>query len=546
MATWLVFWFVLPLLATAFSWHSLWYELGLFGAHPTIQYESFYLESPEVDVLKWDPRCDDGYVFLSPRGHFYPEPGPLIYDNAGSLVWTENRFGMAMDLKVQRYKGQDYLTFWAGDDDGTRGLGSYYMLDSSYEIIHVVSAANGRNGDLHEFKITENGTALITVYEICQADLMSVGGPKDGWVYDGLFQEIDIETGELLFEWRALDHYRVEETYFDIEEKGHSAEPGDAFDYFHINSVDKNADGNYLISSRYMHTITCISPTGTILWVLGGKRNMFTDISADGSATGFTWQHNARWISDGVLTVFDNGAHEHLRTSDHTRGYMIELDFESWTATTLHVYDSPGHFSSHSQGSVQVLPGSDNVFIGWGKASAYTEFSLDGEVLCDTHWGPRALFWFGWVKSYRAYKYSWVGRPRSPPDIAVNDELRSVHVSWNGATDVVGWLVQRADDSNALDSEFETVDYVPKEGFETTVGLGDIDGHLRLVAIDSSGEELGYSNVFTLSHTGSNILSLPASMEDSLQHMLIAACAVGAILAGAWQGRKRVLSWLHY
>lgn len=114
--------------ASAFSWYSLLYEFGFFGAHPVVPYHSFDLAAPEVNVLRWDPRCEDGYVLLSPRGHFYPEPGPLIYDNRGNLVWIERKYDMVMDLNVQRYRDQDYLTFWVGEDDGTRGLGSYYMV----------------------------------------------------------------------------------------------------------------------------------------------------------------------------------------------------------------------------------------------------------------------------------------------------------------------------------------------------------------------------------------------------------------------------------
>ena len=115
-------------LTQALTWHSLLYDTGLLGAHPRTKYESFDLASPEPNILKWDPRCEDKYVFLSPRGHFYPHPGPLIFDNKGDLVWMESRFGMVMDFRVQRYRGEDYLTFWVGEDDGTRGLGRYYMV----------------------------------------------------------------------------------------------------------------------------------------------------------------------------------------------------------------------------------------------------------------------------------------------------------------------------------------------------------------------------------------------------------------------------------
>lgn len=371
---------------------------------------------------------------------------------------------------------------------------SVRQLDSSYEVAHVVSAANGLEGDVHEFKITDQGTAIMSIYEICQMDLSSVGKASDGWVYDGLFQELDIETGELLFEWRARDHYAANESFFDVADKSAAPTASDAYDYFHINSIDKKSDGTYLISSRYMHSVTCIGATGEILWILGGKRNMFKDLSG-GSATDFTWQHDARWRSDNVITLLDNGANEHTLTSDHSRGLMISLDFDQMTATAIRIYDSPGRFSSHSQGNLQVLPKTGNIFIGWGKASAYTEFSLDGELLCDTHFGPSMFYWFGWVKSYRVQKANWVGKPSYPPDVAVADG--NIHVSWNGATEVEGWVLQRAARPHGQDAEFSTLDYFPKTGFETAFALPtDVSGFLRVAAVDFRGEELGYTRVF--------------------------------------------------
>lgn len=370
---------------------------------------------------------------------------------------------------------------------------------------HVVSPANGLHGDVHDFKITDEGTALMTIYDLVETDLTPSGKSGNGWIYEGIFQEVDIETGELIFQWSAGDYYNLDDSYFDIGEKGYAPHQAGAYDYYHINSIEKRADGTYLASSRYMHSVTCISATGEVLWVLGGKRNMFKDLSDDGSATGFTWQHDARWHSDRIITLLDNGANEHEKTADHTRGLMIELDFDNWTARTLHVYHSPGHFSSHSQGNLQVLPQTGNVFIGWGKPSAYTEFSTDGtEVLCDAHYGPSMFFWFGWIKSYRAQKANWVGKPSWPPSFAVYAEKSShaVYVSWNGATEIAGWLLQRT--TNRASAEFETLGYEPKKGFETRLELAPdapVDGYFyRVAAVDFKGEELGYTRVFAVSH----------------------------------------------
>jgi hypothetical protein len=48
--------------------------------------------------------------------------------------------------------------------------------------------------DLHESYVTDRGSLLVTGYNLTQADLTSVNGSAQGWVYDSLFFDIDIET----------------------------------------------------------------------------------------------------------------------------------------------------------------------------------------------------------------------------------------------------------------------------------------------------------------------------------------------------------------
>ncbi|KAJ9620954.1 hypothetical protein H2203_007540 [Taxawa tesnikishii (nom. ined.)] len=161
------------------------------------------------------------YTLISPRGRAVPTPGPMILDANGDL------------------------------------------LNSSYDVAYAITTVGDLQGDLHEFQITENGTALMTAYDPIQADLSSVGGASNGWIFDSVFQEVDIESGELLFQWRASDHYQVNESFASLGEKGGSIET--AWDYFHINSIDKDSSGNYYISSRYMHTLDLDRMTASLV-----------------------------------------------------------------------------------------------------------------------------------------------------------------------------------------------------------------------------------------------------------------------------------------
>ncbi|MDQ4126660.1 MAG: arylsulfotransferase family protein [Actinomycetota bacterium] len=56
---------------------------------------------------------------------------------------------------------------------------------------------------------------------------------------------MDTETGEVLFEWHSLDHISIGESYSPPPEN-----PEYAHDYFHIDSIDVDHDGNLIVSAR--------------------------------------------------------------------------------------------------------------------------------------------------------------------------------------------------------------------------------------------------------------------------------------------------------
>ena len=96
------------------------------------------------------------------------------------------------------------------------------QLNSSYDTVYKIGGANGLTADLHEFTITPEGTALMTLYEIVPGDVSMFRefdpqkNPDDkdaNYIWDGVFQEINLDTGDLIFEWRASEHVNVTETY---------------------------------------------------------------------------------------------------------------------------------------------------------------------------------------------------------------------------------------------------------------------------------------------------------------------------------------------
>jgi hypothetical protein len=436
------------------------------------------LSPPAVEVTTTQAHDDTapGYIFAASK-EGTGDYGPMIIDDVGQLVWY-GKYGSARDFKVQNYQGRPVLTWWEGivvhGNGHGHGIGEYVIFDSSYREIARVRAGNGFRGDLHEFLISPQDTALITIYSPVRWDLSSVGGPQDGVVLDGIAQEIDIATGEVLFEWHSLEHVSIEESYFKRPEA-----PNDLYDYFHINSIDVDHDDNLIISSRNTWTVYKVERnSGEVVWRLGGEKSDFEM----GPGTQSAWQHDARRHEDVTLTVFDNGAHP--KVHDQSRGIVIEIDEEKMSATLLQEYTSPEKLLTTSQGNVQLLSNA-NVFIGWGSAPLISEFSYEGKLLFNAHFPPD-------VESYRAFRFPWKGYPTDAPAVVAEsgpeDEV-TLYASWNGATEVVTWEVLAGKHPGQLDS----VESFPRDGFETTMLVQTSDPYVGVRAKDRFGQVLGAS-----------------------------------------------------
>src|SRR5215210_3786374 len=227
------------------------------------------LRPPRLTIVH--PGRSDRHLFIAPSNG-PGQHGPLI----------------AMNFRTATYKGERVLTWWEGRADRGLGRGAHVIMDSSYRAIARLPAGNGRQSDLHEFALTPRGTAIVTSYEVKPANLSRVGGPSRGKVIGALVQELAIPSARVLFEWRSLDHVPIEES--------HAAYSGHAYDYFHINSVDVDADGNLLVSARNTWAVYKVHRrTGKMIWRLGGKKSDYRM----GPGTRFAWQHDARHHDEG-------------------------------------------------------------------------------------------------------------------------------------------------------------------------------------------------------------------------------------------------------
>ncbi len=184
----------------------------------------------------------------------------------------------AADFRTQIYHGQRVLTWWQGTGLGGLAKGTDYIYNDHYQQIATVNAGNGLSADGHEFLITPQNTALILSYTTATADLTSIGGPADQTVINGVVQEIDIATGKVLFAWNSAEHVP-----YGQSEQPLPASASTPWDWFHINAVHLDTNGNLLVDARNTWTTYEVSPfSGKILWQLGGKASSFTVQAAPG------------------------------------------------------------------------------------------------------------------------------------------------------------------------------------------------------------------------------------------------------------------------
>jgi hypothetical protein len=189
------------------------------------------------------------------------------------------------------------------------------------------------------------------------------------------------------------------------------------------------------------------------------------------------------------------------------------------TAKLLTTYMNPHHIHGISQGSFQTLD-NGNVLIGYGNTAAFTEYSYDGHVLCDTHFGPESRFGSSDVQSYRVYKYEWHATPLTNPDAVIiqhEDEARwSFYVSWNGATEIATWVLQGSDNNTMIDSNWRDLESRPKDEFEEEFALTpDSPRFLRAVAFNKNGQRLGIGGPLDLEEEKVGHFSFPSALPSS-------------------------------
>jgi hypothetical protein len=427
------------------------------------------LKVPTLSVLKRSSPSPGALFVTTLTGP--GQRGPMILDDHGQLIWFKRTKNVAINFRRQIYKGRPVLTWWEGTIStiGT-GEGEGVIVDSSYREIARVRAGNGLAADVHEFLITPEGTALITIYAEKTVDLSSIGGPAAAPTLDSVLQEVDIATGKVLLEWHSLDHVGIADSWSPILSP---------FDYFHINSIDVDLDGNLLVSARNTWGVYKLDrKTGAVIWRLGSKSSDFEL----GPGAEFMYQHDARAHPDGTITLYDDGPGN---ATHQSRAIRLGLSMADRRAVLLQEFVHPTPLTAVAMGNAQFLP-NGNVVVGWGTVPYVTEFGPLGDVRLDATFP-------GGAWNYRAFKNTWAAKPAYPPSIAVKRRGAgaTVYASFNGSTETAFWSVVGGPKRNAL----KPLAVAKRDGFETAISLRNAPAHIAVKALDAHRRPIATSRV---------------------------------------------------
>ena len=342
---------------------------ALLGLHADTRYEvEVVLADPgelSVDTLTfttgtlpaWLPRVTPvgtdttpGYLILS-----IPD-GPVIVDNAGEVVWYRYEPDITL-VNFQAHASGEYTTFGLTND-----VRAYRVLDE-------LGRETGRIGCVgyetrpHEIRVLADGRSLVMCDDFRTEDLSPYGGSPAAEVNWTVIQLLAAD-GSLLWEWHTADHFDVTDTSFT------TLEGVTVLNLTHGNSIEIDADGNYLFSFRNLNEVTKVdASSGEVVWRWGGRRNEFT-LLGDPKGS-FEQQHGVRSVGPGEIQFLDNSYEAPSRLVRYT------IDESSRTATLEWEYIDGPEVHTQVGGSTQGYPDGGGL-VSIGRAGRVVEVDASG------------------------------------------------------------------------------------------------------------------------------------------------------------------------
>jgi len=325
------------------------------GALPsTLRFPSFTVRQqpgPGSDV-------DQDMIFHVLVGAVGQEPNPSVLATGlkGRVVWYYDSRGaepgLALRLGTTLVAGDTVLV--TGRDQHSSlaenvlreiDLAGDPVRETNLDAVNAQLKALGHDtiyGFGHDNVRLSNGDTVVTGYT---ERTVNIHGTPTDYLGDMVFV-LDKDL-QVTWAWDAFDHLDVNRGPV----LGEVCHPGDkgpecvvprlpAVDWLLVNAVSLSpADGNLVLSGRYQDWVIKIDyrngdGDGHVIWRLG-KDGDFKVNSTDPNPW-FSHQHNAHYIDDTTLVLFDNGnTRRAADPSAHSRGQVWKLDEKTMTATLV-------------------------------------------------------------------------------------------------------------------------------------------------------------------------------------------------------------------
>jgi hypothetical protein len=315
-----------------------------------------------------------GYYLLGNSAVGTGEAGyAMVLDGRGTPVWYRGTTTGACFVSSPAPNTIAYSPL-LGATFGTTPDGHFTAVQLSSDASTSIAAV-GSPTDMHELLPLASGGYMLLSYSITDGIDLFPAGIASQKIADCRVQELAAD-GHLVWEWLASDHFDALVESTDLVQTMVDGES--VTDAFHCNSIDVSATGDVLVSARNMDAVFLVSrATGKVVWKLGGVRSNkdgATLVSLEGDAEGgFFHQHDARFLADGALSLFD----DHQPAGGPARAIELTLDLANARASTRWQYAATA--PSSAMGSYR-RDADGTALIGWGVLSASTLAFTDLDV----------------------------------------------------------------------------------------------------------------------------------------------------------------------
>src|SRR5262245_4487775 len=373
-------------------------------------------------------------------------PMPFVTDLQGRVVWyfdvqqsglgitrfgngTFEPGGTVLGLGPDRYSVRNNADVLREID-----LAGNPVRETNLAAVNAQLTALGHEisyGFHHDVQRLPNGDTVVLALTERKID---INGTPTNYIGD-LIVVLDKDL-QVAWVWDAFDHLDVNRgpVLGEIVQQGEQGPDSIVPDYpavswLHNNAISLAPDGNLVLSARMQDWVLKIdyrngAGDGHVIWRLGAGGD-FALNSTDPTAW-FSHQHNAHYLDDHTLILFDNG--NTRRATDpnaHSRGQVWTLDETHMTATPVLNADL-GNYSA-ALGAAQRLSNGNFSFTSGFLGQPPNQFGQTIELLPD---GTKAYVLRFAGPEYRSFRMrtlyegigdALAGAPRKVESVVLND-----------------------------------------------------------------------------------------------------------------------------